>query len=499
MGIVQRQGFQNTLLSYSGILLGYINKFVLFTHILKLEKMGLAEILLSAAVVFAELARMGSYVMLLRFFPYYAERKDKAAFTFVTTILLPLFGCILFTLLFFLFKNPILDVFSEKCTLFPDYYLYFLPIGYGLTFLGVFTNYAQSNMKSVVPTAILEVGNRLFHTVAVLLLWVNIIDFSGFLKIFSGGYLIAFGVMVGYLIWLKRYPISVDFRILKTRLMKITLAYGLYNYFSRSAVIIMEQTGVLQVGALMGETNAAIYQIAYFLSQLVYTPARSMYSVVGPIVAKHIHKKNFEELKSIYVKSSLNGYIAGLFVFIVIQTNLKDLLLLLKLEISDASAVFFFVGLARLIDVANGVNYTIVIYSKHYKASLWGSIALLLLTITLNNLLIPIWGAVGAGIASGVALLLFNAFNSFIVWKHFRILPYTLSHLIVTGITMLLLFILLYIPFPFHPIVAMLLRGMLTLVLFVAGVYYTNLSEDMNHVIRLVLKRILKPFGFKGE
>lgn len=492
MGIVQRQGFQNTLWSYAGILLGYINKFVLFTHILKLEKMGLAELLLSAAVVFAELARMGSYVMLLRFFPHYSGRKDKAAFNFITTLFLPFAGCILFTLLFFIFKTPILNTFSVKCTLFPEYYLFFLPIGYGLTFLGVFTNYAQSNMKSVVPTAILEVGNRMFHTVAVLLLWLNLIDFQGFLWIFSGGYLIAFGVIVSYLIWLKRYTISVDFSILRTRLMKITLSYGFYNYFSRSAVIIMEQTGVLQVGALMGETNAAIYQIAYFLSQLVYTPARSMYSVVGPIVAKHIHKRNFDELKSIYVKSSLNGFIAGLFVFIIIQTNLKDLLILLHLDIPEAVTVFFFVGLARLIDVANGVNYTIVVYSKHYKASLWGSIALLLLTLGLNNFLIPVWGAVGAGIASGLALLLFNAFNSYIVWQHFKMLPYTFGHIIVTGISAFLLLLLFYLPFPFPPLLAMILRGMLTLILFTGAVYFTGVSGDMNHVISVVMNRLKK-------
>lgn len=492
MGIVKRQGIQNTLLTYTGILVGYINKFLLFTHILKLEKMGLAELLLSAAVVFAELARMGSPIVILRFFPRYAERKDKAAFIFVTTLLLPMLGCVLFTILFFLFKPYILDSFAQKGTLFPVYYYYLFPIAYGLTFLGVLNNYAQSNMKSVVPTAIIEVGNRSFHTVAVVLLWAGIIGFHGFLWIYSGGYLIGLVVMVGYLLGRKLYPISLNLGILKTRLMKIAIAYGFYNYFSRSAVIIMEQTGVLQVGALMGETHAAIYQIAYFLSQLIYTPARAMYSVVTAIVSKHINRKNIEELKLLYTKSSLNGFIAGLLVFILIFTNLKDLLTLLKLDIEQASSVFFFVGLARLIDVANGVNYAIVVYSRHYKATLFSSIILLILTFMLNSFLIPLWGAIGAGVASGLALLLFNVFNSWVVWRHLKIHPYTLGHITALLISSGLILILQFLPFPFHPLIAMTFRGGVTILIFVSSIYALKVSDDINQVAIVICNRIRK-------
>lgn len=491
MGIVQKQGLQNTLFSYLGVLLGYVNQYILFAQILKFEKMGLAVMLLSAAVIFAELSKVGNYVMIFRFFPFFKHREEeKKEFTFLTTVVLPLVGMTFFTVLFLLFREPIIARFAVKCPLFAEYYLYLFPIGYGLTLIGTFTIYAQANLKSVVPTAIFEIGVRSFHTIAVLVFWMGWANFEGFLTIYTSGYLLNFFILLGYLIWLKRWKIVPKLGFIRSRFMKIVLSYGLFNYFTRSANIIVEQTGVLQVGELMGESNAAVYQIAFYLSLLVSTPFRSMNTIVNVLMAQHLQKKDYVSLKSLYQKSSINGMIAALFVYIGILTNVSDLFEFLHLDVPNGMAIFAVVGLGRLIDVTNGANYGIVIFSKHYRLTLISTLSLVALTIFLNYTLIPMWGAIGAGVAAASALFLFNAFNTYLVWRFFNMQPFMFKHiegLVIAGITIGIAFL---IPSIGHPIVSMLLRGVVTTIVFGGLTWWWNISEDANDLLRKVIKRI---------
>ena len=54
MGIVKRNSITITILSYLGIVVGYVNKILLFPNFLSEEQVGLANILVSMAVMYAQ-------------------------------------------------------------------------------------------------------------------------------------------------------------------------------------------------------------------------------------------------------------------------------------------------------------------------------------------------------------------------------------------------------------------------------------------------------------
>ena len=115
MGIVGRQGIQNAFFSYIGITLGIVNKLVLFTHILGKEKMGLEAVILSAAVMLSEIARLGSSSILLRFSPFFEKNIEaKKQLTFFTTFLYPLLGYVFFAALILLFKQHFIHFYAAK-------------------------------------------------------------------------------------------------------------------------------------------------------------------------------------------------------------------------------------------------------------------------------------------------------------------------------------------------------------------------------------------------
>lgn len=493
MGIVQRQGIQNAFFTYAGIVLGYINKFLLFSKILGFEKMGLADMLLSSALILSEVSRFGAATMVIRFFPYFSHTNtDRKAFTFITTLLYPLTGFLFFTLIFLLFKDNILGIFSEKSPLYAQYYFYIFPIAFGLTFFQVFYTFAQSHLKTVLPTALFEVGNKLFHTVAVLAFWKGYVQLNGFLAIYSVGYIVTLAILWLYLVWLKRWEIVVSFDLFNKRIMRIAIRYGLFSFLARSTSILIENSGILQMGEFLGEKKAGIYAIATYIALMIYIPSRAIGNVVLPLVTRHLRNRDYKELEAIYKKTSLNGLIFGSLLFVGIWINLDDLFAILKLDFEDGKWVFLFLGIARMLDVANGVNATIVVCSRYYVYNLYSSLLLLVMILVLNYLLIPLYGGIGAGIASALSLLIYNTLNTSIVWWKFRMLPFSIENIYTFAFAGLCLLIGLYIPSCGNVLADMMIRSLAVTLVFAVLILQFGISSDLNGMWGKIKQKVKK-------
>jgi len=71
VGIVKRNSITITILSYLGIVVGYVNKILLFPNFLSEEQVGLANILVSMAVMYAQFSAMGINSTIVKFFPFF--------------------------------------------------------------------------------------------------------------------------------------------------------------------------------------------------------------------------------------------------------------------------------------------------------------------------------------------------------------------------------------------------------------------------------------------
>lgn len=81
MGIVQKEALNTTILSYIGLVIGYINKGFLFIIFLSTEQIVLVNLLLSVGLLFAHLSNFGLVNAVWRFFPFFRnEEKDHYGF-----------------------------------------------------------------------------------------------------------------------------------------------------------------------------------------------------------------------------------------------------------------------------------------------------------------------------------------------------------------------------------------------------------------------------------
>lgn len=492
MGVLQKQAFQNALLLYTGVLLGAINKYLLFSRILGGENMGLVDVLLYSSLVLAEMSKLGSGSILIRFFPYFTQHKEKqASFHFLNLIFYPLMGFLGLSLLILIGKQPFLSFFSEKSALFVEYYYYIFPLFLGYALFSSFFSFSQSNLKTVIPVAIQEIGVRVWQAIAVLLFYFEWISFPVFLLLYSLTYWVNGSFLVAYLLWLKRLKLKIDFALMGTRLHKIMLRFGFVSFLSRAAEVIKENTGAIQIASLAGLNATAIYGLGAFVALMIYIPARAMGNIALPIIIQKIQHKKFQDLSEIYQKSALNGLIMGLLAFILIVINIDYLIVFLPKDrfqhLEDIKYVTLFLSLSRIFDVANGVNAAIVGYSKKtYHYAFFSNVLLIAMILIFNLLFVPSFGVIGAGAATALAMFFYNLINTFIVWHEYKMQPFSIQSLYPFGIVAFILVLHFYLPFFENIWLNIFIRSGIAIFIYSALILFFHISADFDGIWRKV-------------
>ena len=78
MGIVKRDSIAITVLSYVGVVVGYVNKILLFPNFLSEEQVGLTSILVSLAVMYAPFSALGITSTVVKFFPFFRTADKRS-------------------------------------------------------------------------------------------------------------------------------------------------------------------------------------------------------------------------------------------------------------------------------------------------------------------------------------------------------------------------------------------------------------------------------------
>lgn len=95
MGIVLKQSFKNTVITFAAFAIGGVNALFLYTRFLTDEYYGLVTYLLSTANLLMPLTAFGVQYSIVKFFSSYNSKEEKDKFL-SSSLLLPLFIAIPF-------------------------------------------------------------------------------------------------------------------------------------------------------------------------------------------------------------------------------------------------------------------------------------------------------------------------------------------------------------------------------------------------------------------
>ncbi len=429
MGIVQKDAFRTMLISYFGLVLGYVNKGLLFLLILNTSQIGLINLVVAIGILFAQFANLGTIYTTWKFLPY-LKSKEKNHYGFLAFILLIVgIGILVFTGVILIFKPQICATYISKSRLFTDYYYWILPIGISQVLFNVMEVYLRAFFKNIVSVIAQEIALRLSILIALLLFASGTISFSTFLYIHSLVYLIPVIILLVYLNKLGEFSKNWNSIQIPKRFKKILVRFSLFNYFNTLSTQLVYSLDVIMIAQLIGLPAAGVYTTVTFLASALQVPYKSIIRVSSPLIPEYWKLRELGKMKALYEKVSSISLFIGLITFLLIWINIDFLFSFLKPEFLDGIYVFLFLMIGRLFDMYCGLNGSIFTTSKKYKYDIISTVFLVTLVYILNLLLIPNLGIKGAAISTSIALILYNLGRILFVYFIYKIHPFSQNQL----------------------------------------------------------------------
>lgn len=489
MGIVRRQSILNTFYSYAGVLLGLVNKLMLFNVWLSKAEFGLVELLITFMVLGSELSQLGVSKVILRFFPYFhrqgAEREGQFVFF---TLLYAVVGYLGLALLLWALRPVIVAQYSVNAPLFAGHYAYVFPVILAYTAYRVLASLAQAHLRSVMATLSWNLVVRVVQALLVLGYHYGGWSFTTFLY----GIVLSFclpALLTGIdLLWQGKMKLRIGLNTIGRRTRRVLLTYGLFSSLGEMAAMMVNKVDILMIGWLVGEEMVATYAIAFYITSLIQMPARALRAITVPLIAGHMKHKQLAEIKVLYQKSAITSLVAGSLVLIGIWVNLDPLFALTPKHAAGYYAVVF-LGIGSIFNIMTGLHRAILINSRYYRLDLYMNLLLLVLAIGTNYWLIPPYGAVGASIATAISVLLYNGAGCLFVWWRFGMHPFSSKTLLALLLGGGVLLLGLQLPDGGHPLASIALRSAVVTLLYIPLALWWRLSPDFNALARMLWQR----------
>jgi O-antigen/teichoic acid export membrane protein len=187
--------------------------------------------------------------------------------------------------------------------------------------------------------------------------------------------------------------------------------------FSGLLLFLLNWTDVIMLGMLVDEAQVGIYNIAYKIGSVGFLVIVSVSTFITPKMAELYGKGAMEELKKLIHNATR--------LILILSVPLVSILVIFSKFILSFFGTLAITGSATLIIVAIGVLFSaisgnvdqILNMTNHQKILKNITIVCFLVNVTLNYILIPIYGINGAAIASLVSNIVINVLCIYYIKK----------------------------------------------------------------------------------
>jgi len=490
LGIIQKQSIAGTIYSYIGVALGFITVAILFPRILSTEEVGLLRVIVSYAILFAQFAGLGFSAVSIKMFPHFRDPDKKHHGFLGLSLLVPLVGLLIALITYLALKPFIIDQSQDKSALFNEYFYYVIPLIVFTLLFVVFDTYFRILYNAVKGIFYKEVIQRVIILAVILLYFFQLINFQWLVVLYVLAMITPTILMFISLIRTKQLHLKPDFKFISRDLRNEMISVGFFGMLSSFSGVLVMNIDVLMINEMIGLSAAGIYTITFFFGTLILVPLRTMGKISSVVIADAWKANDLQTISKIYRKSSISLSVVGLLLFIGIWSNIDNVFYMIKPDYLPGKMVIFFIGIANLFDIALGVSPHIIVNSKYYKYLSYFLFGFAILIVVTNLLLIPVYGIVGAAIASMFSKFVFNLVKYLFLYYKFRLQPFTFKFVLLVMIALGSYWISTFLPAFSNYIVDIILRSGLIFILFMVPVYYLSISDDINERIDNIFSMI---------
>lgn len=485
MSQVRKQSIISTIFVYAGFVIGFVSTY-LFTRqgsVFTPAQYGLTSIFIAVGNLMFAFANLGMVSVVYKFYPYYNDNLPKKKNDLLTwTLLVSIIGFCCVILAGMVFKDFVVRKFGGNSPDFIKYYFWVFPFGFSLLLFSMFEVFAWNIRKSIFTTFLRELLFRLITLLLIFLLSFKLISsFDTFIKLYAFSYGVVALVLLVYLTWKKEFYITFTISRVTRKFYKKMVSMASLIYVGSTIYTIATFIDTIIIMSVLGTGPVGIFSLGFVVSGLVQAPQRGAIAASIPVLSKAWKDKDYAKINLIYQRSGINLLIASLGIFLIVWLNYTDAVYTFKLkpDYLQSEWIFFFLGLARVVDMGTGVNSQIIGTSTFWRFEFVSGMILLTLAVPLNYFLVKHFGIIGAGYSTLLSYSVYNIIRIGFLKRKFNMHPFSIK----TIYAILLAFVsytACYFAFlSLHGFFAIVLRTAVFIALYGGSIVYFDLSPDV--------------------
>jgi len=501
MGLIARQTLKASVVNYAGVAVGFINVLFIMTLVFTEKEIGIIKMLTENMVLLAGFSMLGITTSMFRYHPHFKNDPSGKMHGFdFWSILVPFVGFLALCLTVILSKGLIITYFDEKASEFLEYYLLLLPLAFTQIFFSVFEAAAAIESRIVVPKLLKEVVLRVLTAFAFFCYYFGWLSFNQSVLLLVAFYFLLLVFIIAYFSRLRKFHFKPDFAFIKANPKIVKDFFGYTSLVTVGSIsgFLLTKLDMIMISAEMGLDHTGVYVIAFQVATIIEIPRRALVQILSPKISENMKEGLFVETESLFKRTSVLLYIAGLILLMGLMVNLDNLFQIIPNGQNYMAGKFVIVVIAisKCIEMIGGVGNIIVLYSRFYYIMFLMTVGTTIFGVYLNLWLIPIHGILGAAYATGITVLIQQLIIIFAIYGKLKIHSFTMPLFWLTLLFGAVFGINYFVPVLPNVWLDMAFRSIVFPGLFVALVYFSKLSPETNQLIVNIIKRV-KSGNFK--
>jgi len=259
-------------------------------------------------------------------------------------------------------------------------------------------------------------------------------------------------------------------------------------------LLLLQWTDVSMIGYFLNSVQVGIYQVAARVSLLMIMFLSAFGTIFAPVISTLYHKRENQKLASTFKTVTRWGLSLTLLVFLVLIASSGEVMRIFGSSFILGTSSLIVLCLGKLVFVGVGVSGFILTMTGHEKLESLNALGVLILNIILNLILIPIFGILGAAIATAISLMLLNVIRVLEVYVFLKIHPFDIKFL--KGIFAAILTIILIFPLKYcffsnlHYFLNLILTSLAILIFFSFFLFLFKFEKEDKFIFEKIKRRL---------
>jgi O-antigen/teichoic acid export membrane protein len=395
---------------------------ILLARILGTEQYGLYNLALSAANVVLGIAILGLDSALVRYVAIYSSRRDEAGLWGAIQISLglsTLLSVITSTGLFAL-AYPISRQVFQRPELAPLLQIASLIVPFLVlsdVLAGATIGFKQMHFMVIAQ----HFAQPIIRFILIVLL-----SLTGLNAMWA---IITFGLADGAASILLLFFLNKQFSLRRSirvdkREVRALVNFSIPLWLTNMLITLRNNAQTILLGSLSTISSVGIYGVVSqvnVVGQMLYT---SITASTRPMIAELHDRGDYEQLSRLYQMTTKWVIMINLPWFLIMVLFPVPILSIFGKSFVNGANALIILACANLVNIGTGMCGSIVDMTGHTRLKFLNTVIRLILFVSMNFLLIPLWGIIGAAFAALAVEIIVNLIILLEIWILFRLLPY---------------------------------------------------------------------------